>query len=148
MSNTAPSRANPVVVFPLGRWCPPQETSQPHPPQNPWYSLRENHRSADCGRKNTRSTSKPPLYNHVENQESQAKLRLGPAKSPKVFKVNAGTPSWFTNFTQWISRILILHPEPYSLVFKTLSCTINKCKQQSNDNGRLQIISELPKDTP
>ena len=31
MSNTAPSRANPVVVFPLGRWCPPQETSQPHP---------------------------------------------------------------------------------------------------------------------
>ena len=34
MSNTAPSRADPVVVFPLGRWCPPQETSQPHPPQH------------------------------------------------------------------------------------------------------------------
>ena len=33
MSNTASSRADPVVVFPLGRWCPPQETSQPHPPQ-------------------------------------------------------------------------------------------------------------------
>ena len=33
MSNTAPSRADPVVVFPFGRWCPPQETSQPHPPQ-------------------------------------------------------------------------------------------------------------------
>ena len=33
MSNTAPSRASPVVVFPLCRWCPPQETSQPHPPQ-------------------------------------------------------------------------------------------------------------------
>ena len=32
MSNTAPSRADPVVVFPLGRWCPPQETLQPHPP--------------------------------------------------------------------------------------------------------------------
>ena len=32
MSNTAPSRADPVVVFPLGRRCPPQETSQPHPP--------------------------------------------------------------------------------------------------------------------
>ena len=32
MSNTAPSKADPVVVFPLGRWCPPQETSQPHPP--------------------------------------------------------------------------------------------------------------------
>ena len=32
MSNTTPSRADPVVVFPLGRWCPPQETSQPHPP--------------------------------------------------------------------------------------------------------------------
>ena len=32
MSNTAPSRADPVVVFPLSRWCPPQETSQPHPP--------------------------------------------------------------------------------------------------------------------
>ena len=32
MSNTAPSRADPVVVFPLGRWCPPQKTSQPHPP--------------------------------------------------------------------------------------------------------------------
>ena len=32
MSNTAPSRADSVVVFPLGRWCPPQETSQPHPP--------------------------------------------------------------------------------------------------------------------
>ena len=31
MSNAAPSRADPVVVFPLGRWCPPQETSQPHP---------------------------------------------------------------------------------------------------------------------
>ena len=34
MSKTAPSRADPVVVFPLGRWCPPQETSQPHPPQD------------------------------------------------------------------------------------------------------------------
>ena len=33
MSITAPSRADPVVVFPLGRWCPPEETSQPHPPQ-------------------------------------------------------------------------------------------------------------------
>ena len=32
MSNTAPSRADPVLVFPLGWWCPPQETSQPHPP--------------------------------------------------------------------------------------------------------------------
>ena len=32
MSNTAPSRAGPVVVFPLSQWCPPQETSQPHPP--------------------------------------------------------------------------------------------------------------------
>ena len=33
MSNTAPSRADPVVDLLLGRWCPPQETSQPHPPQ-------------------------------------------------------------------------------------------------------------------
>ena len=32
MSKTAPYRADPVVVFPLSRWCPPQETSQPHPP--------------------------------------------------------------------------------------------------------------------
>ena len=32
MSNTAPSRADPMVVFPLSRWCPPQETSQPYPP--------------------------------------------------------------------------------------------------------------------
>ena len=32
MSNTAPSRADPVVVFPLSRWCPSQETSQPHQP--------------------------------------------------------------------------------------------------------------------
>ena len=32
MSNTAHSRADPVVVFPLSRWCPPQETSQPHTP--------------------------------------------------------------------------------------------------------------------
>ena len=32
MSNTAPSRADPVVVFPLCQWCPPLETSQPHPP--------------------------------------------------------------------------------------------------------------------
>ena len=30
-STTAPSRAYPVVVFPLCRWCPPQETSQSHP---------------------------------------------------------------------------------------------------------------------
>ena len=31
-SSTAPSRADPVVVFPLCRWCPQQETSQPtHP---------------------------------------------------------------------------------------------------------------------
>ena len=30
MSNIAPSRADPVVVFPLSRWCPPQETS-PNP---------------------------------------------------------------------------------------------------------------------
>ena len=30
MPNTAPSRADPVVIFPLSRWCPPQETSQPH----------------------------------------------------------------------------------------------------------------------
>ena len=33
MSNTAPSRADPVVVFPLSQWCPPQKNSQPHPPQ-------------------------------------------------------------------------------------------------------------------
>ena len=47
MSNTVPSRADPVVVFPLGRWCPPQETSQPHPHYNQfsiefvlrWYKL-------------------------------------------------------------------------------------------------------------
>ena len=31
-SSTAPSRADSVVVFPLCRWCPPQETPQPHPP--------------------------------------------------------------------------------------------------------------------
>ena len=31
-SSTAPSRDDPVVVFPLCQWCPPQETSQPHPP--------------------------------------------------------------------------------------------------------------------
>ena len=30
--STAPSRADPVVVSPLCRWCPPQETSQPPPP--------------------------------------------------------------------------------------------------------------------
>ena len=35
MSNIAPSRADPMVVFPRGRWCPPQETSQPHPPHGP-----------------------------------------------------------------------------------------------------------------
>ena len=41
MSNTAPSRADPVVVFPFGRWCPPQETSQPHPPhpKGPIYNI-------------------------------------------------------------------------------------------------------------
>ena len=33
ISNTASSKADPVMVFPLGRWCPPWETSQPHPPQ-------------------------------------------------------------------------------------------------------------------
>ena len=32
-SSTAPSRTDPVVVFPLCQWCPPQETSQPHPLQ-------------------------------------------------------------------------------------------------------------------
>ena len=33
-SQTLPlSRADPVVVFPLCWWCPPQESSQPHPPQ-------------------------------------------------------------------------------------------------------------------
>ena len=36
-SSTAPSRADPVVVFPLCRWCPAQETSQPHPHQSHWY---------------------------------------------------------------------------------------------------------------
>ena len=40
MSNTAPSRADTVVVFPLGRWCPPQETSQPHPPQLSCWAFR------------------------------------------------------------------------------------------------------------
>ena len=32
MSDTAPSRADPVVVFSLGRWYSLQESSQPHPP--------------------------------------------------------------------------------------------------------------------
>ena len=41
MSNTAPSRADPVVVFPLGRWCPPQETSQPHPPPDVFHEIFE-----------------------------------------------------------------------------------------------------------
>ena len=40
MSNTAPSKADPVVVFPLSRWCPPQETSQHHPPQ---HYVEQNH---------------------------------------------------------------------------------------------------------
>ena len=44
MPNTAPSRADPVVVFPLGRWCPPQETSQPHPPPSGGRD------PGDCGR--------------------------------------------------------------------------------------------------
>ena len=40
MSNIAPSRADPVVDFPLCRWCPPQETSQPHPPpESPWATF-------------------------------------------------------------------------------------------------------------
>ena len=43
MSNTAPSRADPVVVFPFGRWCPPQETSQPHPPHNFWQRYSQFH---------------------------------------------------------------------------------------------------------
>ena len=49
MSNTAPSRADPVVVFPLGRLCPPQETSQPHPPPVPrlrtWRRSQGSHSS-------------------------------------------------------------------------------------------------------
>ena len=32
MSNIVPPIADPVMVFPLSRWCPPQETSQPNPP--------------------------------------------------------------------------------------------------------------------
>ena len=40
-SSTAPSKADPVVVFPLCWWCPPQETSQPHPPQQ-WPRHRFN----------------------------------------------------------------------------------------------------------
>ena len=44
MSNTAPSRADPVVVFPISRWCPPQETSQPHPPHwNVWIWIKISH---------------------------------------------------------------------------------------------------------
>ena len=38
MSNTAPSKADPVVVFPLSQWCPPQETSEHHPPQHNFKS--------------------------------------------------------------------------------------------------------------
>ena len=41
MSNTAPFRADPVVVFPLSWWCPPQETSQPHPPQVPFKDYQQ-----------------------------------------------------------------------------------------------------------
>ena len=40
MSNTSPPRADPVVVFPLSWWCPPQETSQPHPPHMLLQALR------------------------------------------------------------------------------------------------------------
>ena len=32
VSQNGQTPGDPVVVFPLGRWCPPQETSQPHPP--------------------------------------------------------------------------------------------------------------------
>ena len=46
MSNTAPSRADPVVVFPLGWWCPPQETSQPHPPPMYPEKKRGSHKMA------------------------------------------------------------------------------------------------------
>ena len=42
MSNTALSRADPVVVFPLCRWCPPQQTSQPHPPPKSHNKTKEN----------------------------------------------------------------------------------------------------------
>ena len=37
-SSTAPSRTDPLLVFPLSWWCPPQETSQPHPPQMIWVN--------------------------------------------------------------------------------------------------------------
>ena len=44
------TRADSVVVFPFGRWCPPQETSQPHlhPPPPPPPPTVEIRRSYSC----------------------------------------------------------------------------------------------------
>ena len=47
-------------------------------------SHHKNHRSTYHGQQNTHWSSKHPLYNHIYNQENQAKSILGPAK-PKSF---------------------------------------------------------------
>ena len=52
----------------------------------PKCSHHEIHSSADHGLQNTRWTGKPPLYNHVYNQENQVKFRLGPAKVQKFLR--------------------------------------------------------------
>ena len=61
MSNTAPSRADPVVVFPLSRWCPPQETSQPHPPHSIIGTLPEMPLSLE----------KDTLLHHMDSKQLQ-----------------------------------------------------------------------------
>ena len=50
-----------MVVFPLGRWCPPQETSQPHPPPPMlWECLHQANMAARC-----RDVENNPCSNQV-----------------------------------------------------------------------------------
>ena len=65
-----------------------------------WPSQRENHRSTYRGWHNTRRTGKP-LYNHVWNQENQAKFRLCPAKAQKFSRWLVATKSIDDNFTHF-----------------------------------------------
>ena len=69
----------------------------------------ENHQFADLSRQNTRRSGKPLLYNHVWDQENEAKFRLGLAKAP-----------WFSWWLLQYAKSIWYHNHPMQSIYNEI----------------------------
>ena len=99
MSNTAPSRANPVVVFPLGRWFGSSQNIQKHVVSVALFTVGGDYKcyaqGKTCHHCNKRCHLKPMCHDLVK------KLEVSPAQS---FSKGSGRPEIVSNQENKISK--------------------------------------------